>query len=580
MSSAKKLIKSELKKSPNKKLELEKLKRAVVSQLEASGKSAKKAQKAFDAKLQLPCFAVKSGIVQLVKGADEAPEPAAPAPAPAPAKAEKDKKDKKRKPEAAVAVPTPAKQSKTAAAPSAGAMRMMGAAEADAYRKEHNIEVSGSGAETFRPLASFADAGFAAAVLECCAKFAKPTPIQAQCWPMLISQRDTIGVAETGSGKTIGFFLPVLDRLYAERSAGGAGRKGAGVRVLILAPTRELAMQTEEVCRAAGAACGVGSVCIYGGVPKGPQKQALRDGASVVVATPGRLLDLSQEGAIDLGGVDYMVLDEADRMLDMGFEKDVRAIMAQTPSTRRTVMFTATWPESIRSLAEEFLSDPVRVSIGSQELTANHRVTQTVEVVDQSQKEGRLPQLLKKYCVSGGSNKTGGDNRVLVFALYKKEAARVEQLLQRGGHKAIAIHGDMSQEQRTRALQQFKDGSMPLLVATDVAARGLDIPDVEVVINYTFPLTIEDYIHRIGRTGRGGKTGVSHTLFTSFDKAHAGALQNVLREANQVVPDDLLRFGSAVKKKEHKMYGAFGGDDKGPMKAPTKIVFNNDSDDD
>ena len=578
MSSAKKLIKTELKKSPNKKLELEKLKRAVVAQLEASGKSAKKAQKAFDAKLQLPCFAVKAGIVQLVKGADEAPE------APAPAKAEKEKKEKekKRKPEAAeAAAPAPAKQSKTTAAPSKtmGAMRMMGAAQATEYHKEHNIEVSGSGAETFRPLADFADTGFAAAVLECCAKFAKPTPIQAQCWPMLISQRDTIGVAETGSGKTVAFFLPVLDRLYAERSSGGGGKRG--VRVLILAPTRELAMQTEEVCKAAGAACGIGSVCIYGGVPKGPQKQLLRDGASVVVATPGRLLDLSQEGAIDLSGVDYMVLDEADRMLDMGFEKDVRTIMAQTPATRRTVMFTATWPESIRSLAEEFLSDPVRVSIGSQELTANHRVKQTVEVVDQSQKEGRLPQLLKKYCVGGGSNKAGGGvDRVLVFALYKKEAARVEQMLQRGGHKAIAIHGDMTQEQRTRALQQFKDGSMPLLVATDVAARGLDIPDVEVVINYTFPLTIEDYIHRIGRTGRGGKTGISHTLFTSFDKAHAGALQNVLREASQEVPQDLINFGSSVKKKEHKMYGAFGGDAKGPMKAATKIVFNNDSDDD
>jgi len=167
-------------------------------------------------------------------------------------------------------------------------------------------------------------------------------------------------------------------------------------------------------------------------------------------------------------------------------------------------------------------------------------------------------------------------DRVLVFCLYKKEAARVEQDIQRAGYSAIGIHGDMTQAARTQALQQFKEGSVPLLVATDVAARGLDIPDVEVVINYTFPLTIEDYIHRIGRTGRGGKTGISHTLFTGnpqFEKPLAGALQNVLREAGQEVPDALLKFGSAVKKKEHKMYGAFASSGA-PMKAATKIVFD------
>jgi ATP-dependent RNA helicase DBP3 len=195
-------------------------------------------------------------------------------------------------------------------------------------------------------------------------------------------------------------------------------------------------------------------------------------------------------------------------------------------------------------------------------------VTQTVEVLDESRKSGRLPQLLQQYHSSR-------KNRVLVFALYKKEAARLEQDVKRAGYNGIAIHGDMTQAARTQALQQFKDGTVPLLVATDVAARGLDIPDVEVVINYTFPLTIEDYIHRIGRTGRGGKTGISHTLFTGspqFEKPLAGALQNVLREAGQPVPDELLKFGSSVKKKEHKMYGAHSGGDQ-PMKQATRIVF-------
>ena len=192
-----------------------------------------------------------------------------------------------------------------------------------------------------------------------------------------------------------------------------------------------------------------------------------------------------------------------------------------------------------------------------------------MEVVEQHEKETKLPILLERYHKSR-------TNRVLVFALYKKEAARVEETLRRRGYNAIGIHGDMTQAARTHALQQFKEGKTPLLVATDVAARGLDIPLVEVVINYTFPLTIEDYVHRIGRTGRGGRTGHAHTFFTSFDKAHAGALQNILREASQPVPDALTKFGSTVKKKEHKLYGAFGPKEGQPMKAATKIVFGDD----
>jgi len=383
-----------------------------------------------------------------------------------------------------------------------------------------------------------------------------------------------IGIAETGSGKTLAFFLPALMHLRRSPAASkGTGRGGKSLRVLTLSPTRELAMQTESLVRAAGEPCGVKSICVYGGVPKGPQIKALRDGIDVVVATPGRLLDLYQnDRAADLSTCTYVVLDEADRLLDLGFEKDVRSIVSATQAApeRQTCMFTATWPEGVRELASDFLTRPVTVTVGSAELTANHRVEQRVEVLEPHTKDARLVQLLKQY----HSNRK---NRVLVFALYKKEAARVETQLQRAGYNCRAIHGDQSQDQRTQALQRFKAGEVPLLVATDVAARGLDIPDVEVVINFTFPLTIEDYIHRIGRTGRAGKTGVSHTLFTQHDKANAGALQNVLREAGQNIPEDLLKFGATVKKKEHKLYGAFGPKSgEGFNKGPTKIRFDDD----
>ncbi|CAG8737413.1 15157_t:CDS:2, partial [Dentiscutata heterogama] len=239
-----------------------------------------------------------------------------------------------------------------------------------------------------------------------------------------------------------------------------------------------------------------------------------------------------------------------DRMLDTGFEEDVRNIILKTREDRQTVMFSATWPESVRKLANDFLTNPIRVTIGSQTLSANRNVTQIVEVIDDpSEKDRRLVTLLEKY--------HNRKNRVLIFVLYKKEASRVENMLARKGYEAQSIHGDKSQFQRIEALNAFRDGIYPLLIATDVASRGLDIPDVRYVINYTFPLTIEDYVHRIGRTGRAGNKGISHTLFTSCDKVHSGELIRILRQSNQQVPDSLLRFGTGIKKKEHKAYGAF-----------------------
>ena len=273
----------------------------------------------------------------------------------------------------------------------------------------------------------------------------------------------------------------------------------------------------------------------------------------------------------------------------MGFEQDVRFIISQCPTVqkgRQTAMFSATWPAAIQKIAMDFMNpDPIRVYVGFEKissgegdenpnavddsLSANKRVEQNVEVIEDMKRPGRLRQILNQI------HKKQKD-RVLLFCLYKKEAERMEYSLQREGWKCCSIHGNKHQQARTAALQEFKDGTCPLLIATDVAARGLDIPNVEYVINYTFPLTIEDYVHRIGRTGRAGKTGVSYTFFQGVaDKSHAGALQHVLRQANQEITEDLKKFGSTIKKKEHKLYGNFGPKD-GPMKQATKITFDSD----
>jgi ATP-dependent RNA helicase DBP3 len=280
-----------------------------------------------------------------------------------------------------------------------------------------------------------------------------------------------------------------------------------------LSPTRELAQQIADVLEEAGSGCGVKTACIYGGTSKGPQRSALRAGATIIIATPGRLQDLMEEGVCSLDQVSYLVLDEADRMLDLGFEPAIRAIISKTSKIRQTVMFSATWPLAVDQLAREFMNDPspVKVMVGSQDLAANHDVTQIVEVLEDRARDARLDSLLQKYHKSR-------TNRVLVFVLYKKEADRVENSLQRRGWKVSAVHGDKTQADRTKAVNSFKDGTRPLLIATDVAARGLDIPDVEYVINYSFPLTTEDYVHRIGRTGRAGRKGIAHTFFTQTDR--------------------------------------------------------------
>mmetsp|Transcript_16794 Transcript_16794/g.34211 ORF Transcript_16794/g.34211 Transcript_16794/m.34211 type:complete len:572 (+) Transcript_16794:69-1784(+) len=443
-------------------------------------------------------------------------------------------------------------------------------AAVQAWRDEKNVQAS----EEILPTLSFSDPRLPQNVVQAsCKGFTAPTPIQAQCWPILLAGRDMIGLAETGSGKTLAFALPGLHGILTRW--GKAPPKRQSPMMLVVAPTRELALQTCAVCEAAAKGVGVKVVCLYGGMPKHEQKAVINGGVAVVIATPGRLRDLSEEGSVDLSQVNYIVLDEADRMLDMGFLPDMRAIISACAphEQRQTAMLSATWPMAIQKLAVEFLKEPLKVTVGSahNEATANVRIAQIVEVVEERSRDAKLIALLQKHHSSR-------KNRVLVFGLYKKECARMERMLQQSGWACCAVHGDKGQKDREEAVNAFKAGTAPLLIATDVAARGLDIPDVEVVINYSFPLTIEDYVHRIGRTGRAGKTGIAHTFFHVGDKAHAGELVNVLNGADQPVPAALMAFGTHTKKKVDKTYGAFFKDVDMSKKA-TKTTFGSDSDD-
>ncbi|KAH8103252.1 P-loop containing nucleoside triphosphate hydrolase protein [Phellopilus nigrolimitatus] len=491
------------------------------------------------------------------------------------------------------------------AAQSSGSYVTPSDAEVSAYLSEHSITIDCGPSvrpnnpiqDNLKPALSFSAIfpRIPASLHEALSSFKEPTPIQACSWPAMLEGRDVVGIAETGSGKTLAFGIPAVSGIVKSRQAGPSNDPSysksekkskskskhnakAHISVLALAPTRELALQTHETFTSLGAPFGLTSVALYGGVDKDPQRRALvAEGAAMVVGTPGRILDLLNEGACDLSGVTYLVLDEADRMLDKGFENDIRAIISHTgPSEgRQTLMFSATWPEAVRRLASSFLRDPIRVTVGSDDLTANRKVEQVVEVFDdQREKDSRLISHLRRLKARKGEKQIPDEARILIFVLYKKEAARVEQNLSRQGFSVIAIHGDLSQSARIAALDDFKSGRTQLLVATDVAARGLDIPNVGTVINYSFPLTVEDYIHRIGRTGRGGHSGKSITFFTgdNHERALAGELAKVLRESG-FDADPLKKFPMTIKKKTHSVYGAFFRSDIPSDVVPTRIKF-------
>lgn len=362
-------------------------------------------------------------------------------------------------------------------------------ADIDAFLATNQISVTDpkAGFPALRPILEFAQLPPSELLSQKKSPFANykaPTPIQAASWPFTLSGRDVVGVAETGSGKTMAFALPCVQAVAA------VGKRGT--KAVIVSPTRELAMQTHEQLSALAALLRLKCVCLYGGSSKDDQRALISRGADIIVATPGRLKDFMSDDTVVLSGAKFVVLDEADRMLDKGFEDDIKEILGGCPprEQRQTLMFTATWPMSVQALASTFMVEPARVTIGGGgkeaegggvELQANVRITQRVEVVDPKDKEFRLLQVLKQHQQGAGAK----NDRILVFCLYKKEATRVENFLSRKGVRVGGIHGDLRQEQRTRSLEAFKTGQTPVLVATDVAARGLDIPEVKLVINVT-----------------------------------------------------------------------------------------------
>ena len=327
-----------------------------------------------------------------------------------------------------------------------------------------------------------------------------PTPIQVQAIPLVLEGRDLMGRAQTGTGKTAGFTLPLLQRLAPHASTSASPARHP-IRALILTPTRELAMQVEESVRTYGKYLPLRSATIFGGVNINPQTKALRAGMEILVATPGRLLDHQGQGNLNFSQLEILVLDEADRMLDMGFIRDIQKIIALLPKSRQTLLFSATFTDEIKQLAAQFLKNPASVQITPQN-TAAELVRQVVHPVDRERKRALLSHLITSRKLE----------QVLVFTRTKHGANRLSEQLETDGISSSAIHGNKSQPQRIKALSDFKEGKIRVLVATDIAARGLDIDQLPHVINYELPQVAEDYVHRIGRTGRAGTEGMALSL--------------------------------------------------------------------
>jgi len=381
------------------------------------------------------------------------------------------------------------------------------------------------------------------------AGYTTPTPVQAQTIPIALDGVDLIGCAQTGTGKTAAFVLPMLSRMMA------SPRKGRPVRALVVAPTRELALQVEEAVRAYGKHTRFRSLAIFGGVGIHPQLNSLRRGVDIVVATPGRLLDHLNRGSLDLSNVEFLVLDEADRMLDMGFLPDIRKVVAAVPRRRQTLLFSATMPPQIHALAKTIMNRPEMIEIGHRRNPAE-TVNQHVCMVSQTQKMDLLVHLLQSETM---------DN-VLIFSRTKYRADRIKRKLGQRGFSATVLHSNRSQNQRQRALSGFKSGQFQIMVATDIAARGIDVDSISHVINFDTPNQAEDYIHRIGRTGRALTTGDAIT-FVSADEV--GQLKQIERHTGKrLAPRQLDGFELAVDtgapKREHSRGSrSYGGSGRG-----------------
>jgi len=365
-----------------------------------------------------------------------------------------------------------------------------------------------------------------------------PTPIQEKTIPTLLQGRDLLGIAQTGTGKTAAFALPLLDKLAKSASKSLSKQP----RALILAPTRELAGQINESLRTYGRDVPLRSAVVFGGVSIRPQIQALLRGVHILVATPGRLMDLMNQGHVNLKMVEVFILDEADRMLDMGFIRDVRKIAATLPDRRQTVFFSATMPQSVQGLADGLLQDPVRVEVAPAATTAE-RVEQQVLFVAKEKKRALLSELMNNQAIE----------RVLIFTRTKHGADRVSKHLHSCGIQSDAIHGNKSQNARERALKGFRSGQIRALVATDIAARGIDVDGVTHVINFELPNEPESYVHRIGRTARAGSTGIAISFCDHEERAYLRDIEKTIRQRVPVMED-------------HSFHAADIAADTGPVK--------------
>jgi ATP-dependent RNA helicase RhlE len=356
--------------------------------------------------------------------------------------------------------------------------------------------------------------------------YSSPTPIQEKAIPAILQQRDLLGCAQTGTGKTAAFTIPVLQLMHQQQEE--SGRKQAQLQTLILTPTRELAIQIGESVHAYGHFLNIKHQVIFGGVPQYSQVQSIRRGVDIIVATPGRLLDLMQQGHINLNNIKYFVLDEADRMLDMGFVHDVKRIIAKLPAKRQTLFFSATMPPEIQQLASMLLTNPVKVEVTP--------VSSTVEIIQQSvyyvEKQNKLPlmvQLLKDDSIES----------VLVFTQMKHQADKLAKNLNNAGIRTEAIHGNKSQNARQNALSNFKKRKTRVLVATDIAARGIDIDELAHVINYDLPNIPETYVHRIGRTGRAGANGTAISFCDWSEKIFLSDIQKLIKKDIDIIKGHL-----------------------------------------
>ena len=369
------------------------------------------------------------------------------------------------------------------------------------------------------------------------AGFQKPTPIQSQAWPVILQGIDLIGIAQTGTGKTLSYLMPGFIHIHSQ-PVSRKQRNGPGM--LVLTPTRELALQVEAEC-SKYLYKGLKSVCIYGGGNRKGQIQDVTEGVDIIIATPGRLNDLQMNNFVNLRSITYLVLDEADKMLDLGFEHQIMKILLDVRPDRQTVMTSASWPDSTRRLAQSYLKQPMIVYVGTLDLVTVNTVKQNIIVTTEEEKRSLMQEFLQSLSPK---------DKVIVFVSRKLVADDLSSDLSIQGIPVQSLHGDREQSDRDQALEDFRSGRVKILIATDLAARGLDVSDVTHVYNYNFPRNIEEYVHRVGRTGRAGKTGESITLVTQHDWKIADELIKILQRANQIVPPKLRSMADRFKKRK------------------------------